>query len=233
MEYLRRNDQRAKTAITLVWIVLAVEVISLISSLFQYNLLQTALIGGEISYEAATANDTREQIVGIVYILAFFASGVTFIMWFRRAYFNLHQLVPHLSYSEGWAAGSWFIPILNLFRPYQIMKELFEETKALLKIRNLDYGESPSSSKLGIWWTLWVVSNLIGQFILRASRKAETIDQLNTLTMVEIVGNIIGIPLALVTVNFIKEYSKVEPVLLEIPEISSRDTAYAHAGNEQ
>ena len=223
MVFIRPNGQRAKSVITLIWIVLALEIVSLISSLLQYNLLQSALMGGEISTEAANANDSREQVVGILYLLAFVVSGVTFIMWFRRAYFNLHQLLPNLNYSEGWAAGAWFVPILNLFRPFQIMKELFEEARRLLQNQNIGYNASFSGDKLGIWWTLWVISNLIGQFVLRASRKAETIDQLHTLTMVEIVGSIIGIPLALVTINIIKEYSRIEPLLMEASETTTHN----------
>ena len=67
MEDLKPNEQRAKNAITLIWIVLALEIASLISGYFQYDLLQTAANGGVISTETATANDTREQLIGIIF----------------------------------------------------------------------------------------------------------------------------------------------------------------------
>ena len=80
----------------------------------QYDLLQTVANGGFISDEAVEANDTRESFLGIIYLIAYIISGITFIMWFRRAYFNLHQKVSWLNHSEGWAAGCWFVPIVNL-----------------------------------------------------------------------------------------------------------------------
>jgi len=218
MENLKPNGQRAKNAITLIWIVLALEIVSLISGYFQYDLLQTAANGGEISTETATANDTREQIIGIIYLIAFVISAVTFIQWFRRAYYNLHLRVNHLSQTEGWAAGSWFVPIVNLYRPYQIMKELYQETKELLTKKGLSINENFTTGSLGWWWTLWIINNIIGQFEFRYSMKAESIDELTISTVASMVGNVVGIPLALITVKVIKDYSNVELLLREIKD---------------
>ena len=217
MENLKPNGQRAKNAITLIWIVLALEIVSLISGYFQYDLLQTAANGGEISTETANANDTREQIIGIVYLIAFVISAVTFIQWFRRAYFNLHLRVNHLSQTEGWAAGSWFVPIVSLYRPYQIMKELYQETKALLTKNGLN-NENISTSSLGWWWTLWVISSFLGQFVFRYSMKAESIDELTISTVASMIENVVGIPLALITIKVIKDYANVEPLIIEIKD---------------
>jgi len=218
MENLKPNEQRAKNAITLIWIVLALEIVSLISGYFQYDLLQTAANGGEISTETATANDTREQIIGIIYLIAFVISGVTFIQWFRRAYYNLHQRVNHLSQTEGWAAGSWFVPIVSLFRPYQIMKELYQETKELLVKKGLSINENFATGSLGWWWTLWIINSAIGQFVFRYSMKAESIDEFTISTVASMIGNVVGIPLALITVKVIKDYANVEPLIIEIKD---------------
>jgi hypothetical protein len=218
MENLRSNGQRAKNAITLIWIVLALEIISLISGYFQYDLLQTVANGGEISTETATANDTREQMIGIIYLIAYVISGITFIQWFRRAYFNLHLRVNHLSQTEGWAAGSWFVPIVSLFRPYQIMKELYQETKELLVKKGLSINENFATASLGWWWTLWIINSVIGQFVFRYSMKAESIDELTISTVASMIGNIVGIPLSIITVKVIKDYANVEPLLFEIKD---------------
>jgi len=37
----------------------------------------------------------------------------------------LHAINPKLKYKETWAIWSWFIPVINLWRPYQIMKEIY------------------------------------------------------------------------------------------------------------
>jgi hypothetical protein len=216
METLKPNTKRAKTAILFIWIVLALEVVSIVSGYFQYELLQNAANGGEITTEAASANDLREQIIGVIYSIVYIVSAITFIQWFRRAYFNLHQRVHGLSFTEGWAAGSWFVPILNLFRPFQIMKELYHEARELVADRELSIYENFTAGALGIWWTLWVINNILGQVVFRYALNAQSIDELTNSTIAGMAGNFIGIPLAIITVKLIKDYAAVEPLLAEV-----------------
>ena len=217
MENLRPNEQRAKNAILFIWIVLALGIVNLISSYMQYDLLQTVANGGFISDEVAEANDTRESMLGIIHLIAYVISGITFIMWFRRAYFNLHQKVNYLAHSEGWAAGSWFVPIVSLYRPYQIMKEIYVETKEIFTKKGLSEKVDYSTSYLGWWWTLWIISAFVGQFVFRfALKSADSIDNLITTTVSQMILRALGVPLALITVKVIKDYSKVEPLLAEI-----------------
>ena len=103
MEKLKPNEQRAKNAIMFIWIVLILEIANFISSYLQYDLLQTVANGGYVSPEAAEANDNREQMIGTFCLISYIISAVTFIKWFRRAYYNLHQKVDSLLYAEGWA----------------------------------------------------------------------------------------------------------------------------------
>jgi hypothetical protein len=124
--------------------------------------------------------------------------------------------VNHLSEPEGWAAGCWFVPFINLYRPYQIMKELFQETHLFLKRNDVLTNEHFSISSLSLWWTFWIIDRFFGQFVLKYSLKAETIDELTTSTIAQIISNGIGIVLAIITVNVINEYSKLEPLMNKV-----------------
>lgn len=214
MNNLKPNYQRAKNAIILIWIMLGLEIISFVSGYFQYRLLQTIAKGGEISMTAARMNDMREKIIGIIYLLTYIVSAVIFIQWFRRAYFNLHQKVEHLSYSEGMAAGCWFIPFVNLYRPYQIMRELYRETRL---INSIDYN-SKTTRYINWWWGLWITNGVFGQIIFRTSLKAKSIEALINTTTISMIGNIVGLILSLITIKVIKDYAKLESLLFEVKE---------------
>jgi len=218
MENIKPNGQRAKNAVMLIWIVLVLEIVSFISGYLQYDLLQSVANGGEISSDTATANDSREQIIAILYMITYLISAITFILWFRRAYYNLHLKVKYLSYTEGWAAGCWFVPIVNLYRPYKIMREMYQKAKDLLSKEGIEFKRTLTTNALGWWWALWIISNIIGQIVFRASLNAETIDDLSSSTAAGMIGNIIGVPLALITVKVINDYSRVESVLNEIKD---------------
>lgn len=226
---LKDNKERADIAITLIWIVLVFEIISIVSGYFQYDLLDTVANGGEVSTEKAELNDLREQLIAIVYIIVYLTSAITFIQWFRRAYFNLHLKVNDLAQTEGWAAGSWFVPIINLYRPFQIMKELYEQTKTHLTRNNIEVNENFTTKYLSIWWTLWIFNTILGRMISRYSLRAESIEELTWSTLGSMFIDILGIPLALITIKVIKDYSRIEPILLELDpntKITTPNTGY-------
>lgn len=216
MSNLRQNKSRAKVAIALIWVVLALDVISFISGYLQLNLILTFEDGIAVSEARIDANDDRERVVGIMYVIAYVISGIVFIRWFRRAYFNLHQRKEFLSFSEGWAAGCWFVPIVSLYRPLQIMKELYEETRNFLISKGETLQKDLTTNFLGLWWTLFILNNFIGQIIFRID--ADSLPALKGVTFLSLVGNVVGIILAFVTVKVIRDYSEAEDVLFSMAE---------------
>ena len=138
-------------------------------------------LGGTYSDEELNSNDLRVQIVSIVFLVVYVVSAVTFIQWFRRAYYNLHTRVKHLDHTEGWAAGGWFVPILNLFRPYTIMTELYNETNRLLSKGTEGYRKRETMG-MTIWWVLWIIWGFADRISTRLTLKAETIEELTSST---------------------------------------------------
>lgn len=221
---MRPNSTRAKTAIIFIWIVVGLEMVQLVSSYFQYSLLRDAANGSYISHSAAEANDMRERLLGIAGLIIYIISGITFIQWFRRAYFNLHTKVSNLEFTEGWAAGAWFVPITNLYRPYRIMQELFKETLILLKGNSEKAETDPDSSIIGWWWALWIINGIAGQVSMQVSLRTQTVDGLTISTVASMVGSVLMVPLAILTVKIINDYSRLEEQMVALPDDSLDDT---------
>jgi len=216
MEALRPNAQRAKTAMIFLWVVFSLNIISLISECMQYNLLQSVLNGVLVTEEEASSNDMRERFISILYTLAYIPCGILFICWFRRAYYNLHLRTDYLRYEEGWAAGAWFVPFLNLVRPFQIMRELYVETDALLTRRLEGYTERTNRMLLGFWWAFWIISSILGRIFFNL--KADTLDEMISYTENQMLLSLILIPLGLMAIKLVRDYSKMETLLKELPE---------------
>lgn len=212
---LRPNKKRANYAMVLILIILVMEFVSFISYGFQLFLLQNLAEGIQVTHEQANANDLRVLIIQLLIFLLHIISAITFIRWFRRAYYNLHQKIKVLSFSDGWTAGAWFVPVISLYRPYQIMKELFQDTKVLLTNKGINVSSSFNTKILVWWWTLWLVNNIAGNIIYQLSTNKESVDELITYTIASMVMNIIGIPLALITIKMIQDYSEIEPLLYD------------------
>ncbi|MDP4206262.1 MAG: DUF4328 domain-containing protein, partial [Bacteroidota bacterium] len=124
---IRRNDRRAKSTILFLWIIFSLSIFLLIFELQYHKHLRSAIETGE----GLTSNQLMlsEMLVYGFTLLVHITElvlGILFISWFRRLYYNLHLIFNQLSYKEGWAAGCWFVPVLCFFRPYVIMKEIWQ-----------------------------------------------------------------------------------------------------------
>lgn len=210
---IKPNIKRAKIAVIFIWIYLGINIISIFSNYFQYDLIERASSGEGITTRMAEANDSRQVVIAVISIIIYIISGITFILWFRRAYYNLHTKTDFLAYSEGWASGGWFVPIGNLYIPFKIMRELYTGTPDILKAKIDNFTLKVSKSLVGWWWTLWILSSLIGQFVFQYSRHYKTIDGLKVSTIASLIGDLVIIPLSIITVYLIVNYSKLEILL--------------------
>lgn len=209
METLRPNHTRAKHAMIMIAIVMSIEVLTIASDYLEYQLMEAFLAGAEISYEEADANDIRQLLISTSYLAAMLISVVTFIRWFRRAYYNLRLLRNDVKHTDGWAAGAWFIPIVCLYLPYQIMKELYKKTHEYL-IADERYTEKLSTRIVSWWWGFWIfgsyISNITARFIWKADT-ARAIADSNIMSMVSSIFLLISGTLVLMVIN---NYSEVE-----------------------
>lgn len=218
MSSIKPNARRANLAILFVWISAAVAIIALMSSTFKYKLL-TAINEGDIYTEGILqSTDLREQIISIAQIIIAIVSAVYFIMWFRRAYFNLSQKSPFLSFTDATAVWGWFVPLFNLYKPYQMMKEMFVQTADLFKHYDINPRQSLRTGILGLWWFLWIVSKIFTQIDMRTSLHSQTLDDLIYSTQIGIVNNALLIPLSVVTAIFMRNYTNNELLLLQAPD---------------
>jgi hypothetical protein len=216
MEALRPNAQRARIAIAMIWAVVACDMLMALSAFLEYRLLTSWQAGAEFDEAAANANDMREMAIAFLRTAVFIISAITFIQWFRRAYFNLGKRAANLKESEGMAAGAWFIPIINLFKPYRIMVELHERTVDLVVHRLPDPDRAKSKDHITVWWVYWVAANIIAQVTVRLAGAATSIDALANSAIISMVDSAIMLPLGLLAINVIKRYSALEPLLADL-----------------
>ncbi|WP_432670420.1 DUF4328 domain-containing protein [Flavobacterium sp. SM2513] len=214
---IRPNKKRAEIAQLFIWAVMVIQIISTASSYFQLQLLNAINTNEEVTDVMIASNDDREQLVAITYLAVLFISMFAFILWFRRAYYNL-SMRTRCVYGEGWAAGGWFVPIMNLVRPYRIMMELSTKTTHLINIKTSNVAEN-NTFLIGLWWTLWIIGNVVGKVLTRANPNSETIEGLLQSTRIDIGLSAFFIPLSIVTVLMIQSYAKKEEMLCELETV--------------
>lgn len=217
-EQLRPNEQRARAAIDLIWIVMSINIIILILNVGEVFFLMQDANGQEVPQTAVEICGTLLGIADWLVFVASVVSIITFIRWFRRAYYNLHTITGKTEYSDGWAAGSWFIPFVNLYIPYNIMSELYVKTDQYLFAQN-NIGYSTSRLRtdyIGWWWALFIICAIIGNIAFKITYNTQLGDEEIFSKIANIVYLLLFIVLSFVTVIVIRDYADIENQLLEI-----------------
>ncbi len=210
---MRPNANRAKLATTFIWIVMGFQIISTISSFFQYLLLKSVAEGNTITPEAANSNDLRQSIIVILFAILYIFSVIFFIQWFRRAYFNQEVKFKTMASSNGWASGAWFVPILNLFKPFQLMQEMYENAENYLLGKKLIDEKKSRKLIIGWWWGLWIATGVISRASNSFENSSNSLDELIDSTVFSMFIILIFVPLSILTVKTIQNYNEMELIL--------------------
>lgn len=189
---------------------IALSVIALWSGFLEYDLLQEAQEGLIPSDADAEANDVRQAVVGLFQVLVFIVTGVVFLRWIYRANKNARQLgAKGMQFTPGWSVGWYFVPIANLWKPYQAMKEIWNASVDPLK-----WDAQGRSPILGLWWALWLLSSFLGNLSFRLAVQAETIAELISANAVTLVSDALDIPLLWVAVVLVRRIFEMQRAAL-------------------
>ncbi|WP_180754527.1 DUF4328 domain-containing protein [Hymenobacter sp. DG01] len=86
-------------------------------------------------------------------------SIVVFMRWLRRAYYNLAATGFETNYADNQAVIAWFLPVMSMYRPYRITREVWQVTQGL------GTGVGSSHGLLRLWWALFLLRGLLGLLI--------------------------------------------------------------------
>ncbi len=211
------NQERARWVIIFFYINIAITLVFAGSQWWQAGLIET----GDLTTEIAEQSDMIVALCALAYLAALVACAVVFIMWFRRAYANLHRIEAGnsiLSYSEGWAAGAWFVPFINLVRPFTIMKEIWNETQSNIpgKIEREGLRET---SLIGWWWAAWITFNIVSNITDKIGSE-DTVDEITLSLRANALGLLLVVPAGLLAIRIVQETNVFEQELYETRRMS-------------
>lgn len=159
---------RAKAAVALLSLVIVAALVSLWADAQQLDLLNRAVDGERITLTEAQESDDRVASTALLYLVAVILSAITFLLWYARAYRNVRALgVSEPRWGRRWAIAYWFIPIVNLFRPKQVMNDVWRGSDPELDARTDRVEHLPVHPLLHWWWAAWLISGWVGNFAVR------------------------------------------------------------------
>jgi hypothetical protein len=191
----------------LLWLSVAVACIALVDDVAEFVQVQI----GQLSPDQVANNDPIQVVVGLLQSGLGIVTGITFLKWIYRAYKNIKGFgAEGLRFSPGWAVGYYFIPILSLIRPVQVMSEIWRASDDPGNWR-----QRPGSWLIASWWTLFLLYTGVTQVSLEIAFQASTNDQWTLAAVLAILGDLFSIPLSIATLRLITEIYRRQEVLVE------------------
>jgi len=164
-EGLAKLEARTRAVAILVWLVVVAAALAGVGQVLELQ--------GTLDFVAGTGPLIDAfALVYVAYSVLFIASVVAVCMWIHRAHANLHEAgVDGLEYTPGWAVGWFFIPIANLFKPYQAMRELWNASHGAH-----DSFDPSAPGLLKLWWAAWLIGNICENISTRIYLMSENPD---------------------------------------------------------
>jgi hypothetical protein len=174
--------------------VAVLSVAAVVSDVMELRLLDRLIAGEQVSDAELTSDDNRQRVIGLLQFVGYFSAAVVFIRWLHRAYHNVDAVAPQeRRYGHGWAIGAWFVPILALWRPKQIVNDVWRAG-----------GTDGPGALLWFWWAAFLLSSWAGNIAVGSYVSDETLEDLREGTVAYIISDgidIVGAILALLVVR--------------------------------
>ena len=206
---LKPHGKLTQTLRVLLKITIAVTAIAVVAGFYDfysYSTLPSDVDAGVI----ILPSDTVACIVGLVQFILAIVTGITFLRWIYRSTKNLRVLSGEtMMFTPGWSVGWYFVPFANLYKPYQVMKEIW---KVSHKSEAADY------ALVGWWWALWIISNVLGRLAFKLVMRAEDARSYAASVMTYIISDGLDVILNIVALAMVTRigvaYSRniVEPI---------------------
>jgi hypothetical protein len=166
---------------------------------------------GQLTPDQLASNDPMQGIVGLLQAGLGLVSGIVFLRWVYRAYKNIQGFgAVGLRFSPGWAVGYYFIPLLSLIRPAQVMSEIWRVSQD-----PQNWMRRRGSWLVGTWWALFLLYSVATQVSLELALDGSTNDQWWLAAIFAILGDLFSVPLSIVALRLVTEIYKHQKNLVE------------------
>lgn len=208
---LDRSFRTLGTALTvLIGLVGLLELVHLAGGIRMLRLLGEVGSGREGLDSDLDAADRLTLQILVPYLLLLLAAGICWLVWQHRLASSARVDRRAVRRSPGWHVGSWFIPVVNLWFPFQ-------------NVSDLDRGLGHFSDRdrrppLVAWWVLWLLGLAVTRVSSATSSMADTrleagqvedaVSLMSTSVTMDLVGTILGAVSAILAILVVRNLTE-------------------------
>jgi len=149
-------------------------------------------------------------VAGGVHLVVIFATFVVFGRWIVLAKRECQRLgASQLEFSPGWSVGWYFVPIANLWKPYQAMAEAFRASRSWAGPRN-GWKRLRVPVIVPLWWAAWITSSIVDQVSTRLTLRASTAEEWARASVSDVVAGLVSLVLGAVAIVLIAQLTDLQ-----------------------
>ncbi len=142
---------RAKTVMQLFYVYIGLEAVMALSDLL-------------LSFEPDEGLLMVSGLVALGFLAVYVTTVVVYLRWLHLGVRTANALGHDIGFTPAAAVWTWFIPFLNLVRPYRAVKALLVA---------LGGQGAVTQANLGLWWGLWIGGNVLANLSSRMTVNAD------------------------------------------------------------
>ncbi len=214
-QYQYSSPETLKTTLLILAGILAIISVAAIVTFYEQIELLTKLENGVIMNEQQALLDldslnTRLAQIGLGQLGLTIILGIVFLIWTYRVNANTWAFGARgMTITPGWAVGWYFVPFMNLVRPYQAMQETWKASTS-----PGDWQNQSGSVLIGFWWFMRIISAILAWVGIQHTNAAKDISS----------------AISALNINLIAEFFDFLPLIavtLMIVRITNKQTALA------
>jgi hypothetical protein len=201
---------RAAAVIALFALGIVLSLVMVASDISEFQLLTRVVKQEAVTDEQFESNDNRQRLLGVTWLVWYLTTIVAFLMWVHRAHRNLPVLgATGLEFTPRGAVGWYFVPIANLFKPYQCMREIYNASYPLDASNDYQYRpERNAPLVVKTWWTLFLIMGFFGNAVGRARLKADTPEAYQIVSVASVIDGVICIVATLAAIWLVRSVDR-------------------------
>lgn len=191
----------------------AVDVVAVVSSGMQLEVLRAGLLRGEQGAGTTIAGLYRENTIGALGLALAVATLPVFAAWIHRAHRNLASLgAKNLGVTPAWAVGWFFMPFANLWMPYQAMRTLWRASQDAPRwqLQGVPWW-------LALWWVAWVARQALGTAMMSQESSGSAIEAQLQWTEMNMTAHTVGLLLNALAAMLVFRISRAQAAQLNMP----------------
>jgi|GEM_PF-1955869 len=181
--------------------------VGLVADYSRFQTLSKATGGLGAPHPEVLEIDAQTVLIRLALFLVVLLTAVSFLAWIYRAHKNLKALgATDLKYSPGWAIGGFFIPFLNIVRPYQVVSEIWRASRGETRWSDSAgwiYAETPIF--IAVWWGTWLTLGILDSLGVFTVWGALGADRLLVATRYRIFYHIVGVASAALAIAVVRK----------------------------